>query len=86
MPASIEVTRHRRTTPIPPDLVNPYFDSLKRMPIVAARALARPWDDSLCRSLLAALAASKGHIDTAEMLIEADTQDTAELLQWYFSR
>jgi len=86
LPALIEVTRFRKNTPIPQDVSSWYFDSLKRMPIVAARAMERPWDDSLCRSLLAALAASKGHIDTAETLIEVETQDTAELLKWYFSR
>ena len=86
MPASIEVTRNRKQTPIPPDLADAYLASLERIPIVAGPALARPWDDSLCRSILAALAASKGHFDTAETLIEVDTGDTAELLQWYFSR
>src|SRR5215472_3324654 len=48
MPASIEVTRNRRNTPVPPDLADSYFESLKRMPTVAAHALARPWDDTLC--------------------------------------
>jgi hypothetical protein len=86
MPASIEVTRSRRNIPIPPDLADAYFDSLHGLPAAITPALVRPWDDSLGRSILAAIAASKGHIDTAQTLIEVDTQDTTALLEWYFSR
>ena len=66
LPVTVEVARHQGDTPVPPPLEAAYFASLRRLPLVSAQALSRPWDNTLCRSILAALAVSKGHLETAE--------------------
>ena len=86
LPATVEVARNRRNTPIPAHLETAYFASLRRLCLVSAQALSRQWDNTLCRSVLAALAAAKGHIGIAELLIEVDEEDVGEVLQWYFAR
>jgi hypothetical protein len=85
LPASIEVARHRRGVAVPADLVDDYRHSLARFPALAG-ATVGPWDTTLCRSILAAVAVAKSQFDTAELLIEIDDEDTSEVLEWYFSR
>jgi hypothetical protein len=86
LPAAVEVARHRRNTPVPKHLEAAYFAALRRLSLVSAQALSRQWDNTLCRSVLAALAAAKGHLGTAELLLEVDQEDVGEVLQWYFAR
>ena len=86
LPAAVEVARNRRKTPVPEDLQAAYFDSLKRLSLLAAQALSRPWDNTLCRSVLAAVAAAKGHVDTARLLIDVDEADVDDVLKWYIAR
>ena len=86
LPAAIEVARITRKTPVPQELQAAYFDSLKRLSLLAAQTLSRSWDNTLCRSVLAALAAGKGHIGTARLLIDIDEEDVDEVLTWYIRR
>jgi hypothetical protein len=86
MPAAVEVARNRRRTPVPDSLRAAYGDSLKRLSLLAAQALPRSWDNTLCRSVLAAIAATKGHFGTAELLLDIDEEDAGEVLQWYLAR
>jgi hypothetical protein len=86
LPAAVEVARHRRDTPVPDELRTAYFDSLRRLTHFAAQTLSRTWDNTLCRSVLAAVAAAKGHIGTAELLLDIDEEDVGEVLEWYFAR
>ena len=86
LPASVDVARLRGNVDVPEDLAGPYFQSLQRMPTLAYAASARIWDASLCRSILAAVAVAKSQHETAELLIEIDGGDTAEVLEWYFAR
>ena len=86
LPAAVEVARHRRNMPIPTHLEAAYFASLRRLSLISVQTLSRQWDNTLCRSVLAALAAAKGHLATAELLLEVDEQDVGEVLQWYFAR
>jgi len=86
LPATVEVARHRRNVPIPKHLEAAYFASLRRLSLVSAQALSRQWDNALCRSVLAALAAAKGHLGTAELLLEVDEEDVGEVLQWHLAR
>ena len=86
LPATVEVARHRRNTPIPKHLEAGYFASFRRLSLLSAQALSRQWDNMLCRSVLAALAVAKGHIGTAELLLEVEQEDVGEVLRWYFAR
>jgi len=86
LPAAIEVARITRKTPVPQELQAAYFESLKRLSLLAAQTLSRSWDNTLCRSVLAALAAGKGHIGTARLLIDIDEEDVDEVLRWYIRR
>ncbi len=86
MPAAVEVARNRRKTPVPDSLRAAYFDSLKRLSHLAAQALPRSWDNTLCRSVLAAVAAAKGHLGTAELMLDVDEEDVGEVLAWYLAR
>jgi hypothetical protein len=86
LPAAVEVGRHRRNMPVPAHLEAAYFASLRRLSLISVQTLSRQWDNTLCRSVLAALAAAKGHLGTAELLLEVDEEDVSEVLQWYFAQ
>jgi hypothetical protein len=86
LPAAVEVARDRGKTTVPEMLHSDYFDSLRRLSLLAAQVLPRAWDNTLCRSVLAAVAAAKGHLRTAQLLLDVDEEDVAEVLEWYFSR
>jgi hypothetical protein len=85
-PASIEVARNRRNVLVPEDLRSDYHHAIERIPTLASAASARPWDATMCRSVLAAVAAAKSQHSTAELLLEIDDADASEVLEWYFSR
>ena len=86
LPAAVEVARHRRNVSVPNHLQAAYLDSLKRLSLLAAQVLPRAWDNTMCRSVLAAISAAKGHIGTAQLLLDIDEEDVDETLKWYFSR
>ena len=85
-PASIELARYRSRTTVPSDLEASYQESLALFPGIAAAASLRTWTGPLGRSIVAAVAASKGLFSTAELLLEIDEGDDAEVIEWYFSR
>jgi hypothetical protein len=58
LPAAVEVARIQRQTPVPENLRGAYFDSLKRLFLLAAHVLPRSWDNTMCRSVLAAVSAA----------------------------
>jgi hypothetical protein len=78
--------RHRRNTPVPQRLREPYYESLKRLPGLVSGASERAWDVTLCQSILAAAAVGKSQHAIAELLLEIDHTDIPETLRWYFSR
>jgi hypothetical protein len=86
LPASIEVARHKRETPVPESLRAAYQQSLERLPCLVSGVATRPWDSTFCRSVLAAAAVGKSQYATAELLLEIDDSDTRETLTWYLSR
>ena len=85
-PASVEVARNRSRTAVPLDLEASYRESLAQFPKIATAASQRDWTGPLGRSILAAIAASKGQFSTAELLLEIDEADHSEVIEWYFSR
>jgi hypothetical protein len=86
MPASIEVARIRRKVLVPIDLRLAYDASLKRIPSFVPTAAARSWDDEMCQSVLAAVAASQSRHAIAELLLDIDVADIPDVLKSYFSR
>jgi hypothetical protein len=85
-PASVEVARYRSRVTVPADLASPYRDSLGQIPALAVAASQRDWSGAFGRSILAAVAASKGQYSAAELLLEIEEADDSEVLKWYVSR
>jgi hypothetical protein len=85
-PASVEVARNRSRIEVPASLAVPYRESLGQLPAIAAAASRRDWAGPLGRSIVAAVAASKGQFSAAELLLEIEETDDSEVLEWYRSR
>jgi len=85
-PASVEVARDRSHIEVPAILAQPYRESLGQLPAIATAASHRDWAGPLGRSIVAAVAASKGQFSAAELLLEIEQADDSEVLEWYQSR
>jgi hypothetical protein len=85
-PAWVEINRHRNGITIPQDLQPAYESALRQLPSLVAVAAARDWDSVLLRSALSAIAASKGHIDLAEAILELDSEVAREFMAWFQDR
>jgi hypothetical protein len=86
LPASIEIARIRRKVPVPVDLRLAYEAALGRLPLCVPAVAARPWDNTMCQSVLAAIAASKSRHSVAELLLVVDEPDIPDVLKWYIFR
>ncbi|HVI89604.1 MAG TPA: hypothetical protein VM659_14955 [Dongiaceae bacterium] len=81
LPASIEIARQRGRGPaLPESLADAYHGELLRLALCAHRHVADIWDHHMTRSVSAALAAAKGDIDLAELLLELDDDRIARFL------
>jgi hypothetical protein len=85
-PAWVEICRHRKGVTIPQDLKSAYDAALRQLPTLVAAAAAREWDSAFLRSALSAIAASKGHADVAEAVLELDSEVTREFMEWVRNR
>lgn len=85
-PAWVEICRQKNGTSIPEDLAQAYFDSLSRLPELAAAAAARDWDENFLPCVLAAIAVSKGQAAVAEASLELTTEVAKEFMQWFWER
>jgi hypothetical protein len=85
-PAWVESCRRRKLVDIPEDLRAPYASALRELPALVAAASAREWDSGFVRCALCAVAAAKGHIDVAEVVLELDPNVSREFMEWYGSR
>jgi hypothetical protein len=81
-PAWVEICRVRKSAVVPSDLRDAYFGSLNRLPTLAAAAAAVPWDDSRLACVLSAIAAARGHVDIAEVVLETSSENAERLLEW----
>ena len=86
LPAAIELARHSHQTEVPSDFSADYRRALDSIPALAASAASRPWDANFCQSVLAAIAASRAQYDIAKFVIDVDTSDISEVLEWYSMR
>ena len=55
---------------------------LHQLPGLAAAASARPWDEDMVASVLAAIAAAKGNVKVAEAALELSPDVAANFLEW----
>lgn len=81
--ASIEIARARGNgPPILPRLKGAYFDALARIPSILAEAATSPWDELYTRAATSALAAAKGHVALAEVVLELDPEARDAFAEW----
>jgi hypothetical protein len=85
-PAWVEICRQRSEEPIPEDLRDAYAKALAKLPTLAAAAAGRPWDEQMLRSVLAAVAVTKGAVDFAEAVLELTPEVAREFLDWFAER
>lgn len=85
-PAWVEICRAKSGVEIPEDLREAYFESLARIPSLAALALGSPREPGVLACALSAIAASQGQHAIAEAVLELAEPETAEqFLQWVIS-
>jgi hypothetical protein len=85
-PAWVEVCRAKKRIAVPEDLATAYFESLSRLPTLAAAAAARQWDEGFLCCVLAAVAAAKGQPAVAEAALELSPEVADEFMEWFFER
>jgi len=82
-PAWIEICRHKNSVAVPDELAVGYFDALKRIPALVAKAAEKQWSTALTACALSAIAAAKGQHEIAEALLELSSPDAiSEFLEW----
>ena len=86
LPAAIELARHQHQIEVASEFLSDYRHALDSIPQLAAQAAARPWDTNFCQSVLAAIAASRAQYDLSRLLMDIETSDLKEVLEWYQSR
>jgi hypothetical protein len=78
----LKFCRTKKKTPIPTELEAAYFSALKQFPRLAALAAAVPWDETITRSALAAVGASVGQHQIAEVLMDLSPAVASSFMQW----
>lgn len=80
----IEVERHRRSNPpLPAWLIEDYRLALHELLEVAIEDLRRTEDEETVRSIIGAMALSKGHIKLGALLTKVDESEIQEILERY---
>lgn len=86
-PAWIEICRHKNGVDVPDELLADYFDSLSRIPALAASAAEKQWSAAFTACALSAIAAAKGQHGLAEALLELTSSDSVDqFLKWSYDR
>ena len=85
-PAWVEICRQRKSVAIPSDLEADYFESLSRLPSLAAVALSESRDETLVRCALGAIAAASGHVELADAIQELEPTVLSEFREWLETR
>ena len=85
-PAWVEICRQKNGVPIPKYLEESYLVALSKLPGLVAASASKAWDEGFLLVALAAIAASKGSVATAEAALELTSDVSIEFLEWFFSR
>ena len=80
-PAWVEVCRAKKSILVPEDIAPAYFESLSRLPALAAVAASRNWDEGFLRCVLSAVAAAKGQPVIAEAILELSPEVAGEFME-----
>jgi hypothetical protein len=86
LPVCIELARVAHRFEVPANLEKPYFAAITRLPVLVAEASAANWDADMTAVASAAIAVAKGQWNIAELLVNIEPGDYAEVLSWYQSR
>lgn len=85
MVASIEIARFNGRGPkIPSEIEADYFAALSKIPELVSKVASLNWDHLYCGAVLAASAASKGHVKLAEAILELDPETVDDVLRRRF--
>ena len=85
-PACVEIGRCRGGMSVPDDLRVGYEAALEQVPALVAAVPRSDWTTDLTRCALSALAAARGQIDLAEILLELDSDTLADTSRWLDAR
>lgn len=85
-PAWVEICRIKNDVSVPEDIAPAYFEALSRLPALVAAASAKEWDATFLSCTLAALAASKGQVAIAEVVLELSPEVAEEFMEWHSER
>jgi hypothetical protein len=85
-PACVEVARVKGNVALPNELVQSYTTALARLPRLAAEVARPGLHDALSQSALAAFAVAVGNVAWARLLVEVESRDLPELMEWYVNR
>lgn len=85
-PAWIEICRQKKAVAVPSDLETAYFDALRRLPTLAAAALAAERDEDFLRCAMSAIAAAKDQTALAEVVLELSPVVVTDFWNWFYER
>jgi hypothetical protein len=85
-PAWVEVCRVNGGPPIPEDLREGYFAALARVPDLVATAARQPMTTEKLTCAVAAIAASKGQTEIAEVILELTPEVAKDVRDWLAER
>ncbi|MES2734520.1 MAG: hypothetical protein V4714_22420 [Bacteroidota bacterium] len=76
--AVIEIARHQENPPLPKEYEKDYLQSLSGVIEIVNLNHSNPWDRSYTSSALAAIAASKGQLDMAKVILELEDEELTD--------
>ncbi|UOR06770.1 hypothetical protein MUN82_06625 [Hymenobacter aerilatus] len=84
--ATIDIQRHKSSINIPPEYQQAYFSSMQNINRLIGINQALQWDRSFACCALAAVAASKGNYDMAEVILEFEDEDLTEKFEEFLDQ
>jgi len=86
LPTAVEIARAEKGVVIADQLNAAYSQALSKLPALATAVLQPTCDRNLCQSALAACAVVAGQTELARLLVDLDSDDIGEVLEWYEGR
>jgi len=86
LPACIEIARAKGSgPPIPANLEAAYLAALAKIPSLAAEASTIAWSEEQCRTVVAAIAVSKGQPSLGEAILELEPEILPRVMELPFT-
>lgn len=86
LPACIEIARIKKQVSIPAGFDPAYFESLLLLFDIVGKKTQQTWDEDFTSSALAAMAAAKGHVAVAEIILELESDAIPDVLMYVQNR